>query len=302
MTAVTIGAFDGIHLGHQLLFKQVQTIARERGLRPAVLTFDPHPARVLAPERAPKLITTLEERCALIQQMGISDIHVLPFTLELSRLTPEQFVEQVLVQRLEAKAIVVGSNFHFGHKQAGHIDDLQRLGLRYGFTTHAAPILQYRRHIVSSTTIRRAIVGGNVALANRLLGRPYALSGKVVSGHGIGSRQTVPTLNLETTAEVLPANGVYITRTRDLNSSRTWNSITNVGTRPTFDGDTLSIETYLLDPFDGENPARIRVELLRHIREERRFSSPEALKTQILHDVGRAQAFFRRTAKLRPVY
>lgn len=300
MRAVTIGAFDGIHLGHRLLFESVRSIAAVRGLQPAVLTFDPHPATIVAPERAPKLITTLDERRRLIAALGISEVHVIPFTPALSLLTPEQFVRQILLDQLQSKAIIVGDNFRFGHQQAGHIDDLERLGALLDFTVHAAPVLSCRGRKVSSTAIRKAITSGNLSLANRMLGRPYPLRGAVVPGHGIGSKQTVPTLNLETPAELLPAHGVYITRTRDMDSARTWNSITNVGVRPTFAGDSLSIETFLLDPFDGHTPARIEVQFLRRVREERKFPSPEALKAQILSDVTRAQTYFRRTAHLNP--
>lgn len=300
MRAITIGAFDGIHLGHRLLFESVQSIAAVRGLQPAVLTFDPHPATIVAPSRAPKLITTLDERRRLIAALGIREVHVLPFTPALSLLTPEQFVRQVLLDQLQTKAVIVGANFRFGHQQAGHIDDLERLGEQFDFTVHAAPVLAWRGRKVSSTVIRQAIAAGHISLANRMLGRPYPLRGAVVSGHGIGSKQTVPTLNLDTPAELLPAHGVYITRTRDLDAARTWNSITNVGLRPTFSGDSLSIETFLLDPFDGHTPASIEVQFLRRVREERKFPSPEALKAQILSDVSRAQTYFRRTGPCNP--
>ena len=151
---------------------------------------------------------------------------------------------------------------------------------------------------MSSSEVRRLIEAGNVSLACRLLERPFALEGQVVPGHGVGSKQTVPTLNLHTEAELLPATGVYITRTSDLKSDRRWDSITNVGYRPTFDGDSLTVETFLLSPLSGEPPAEIRVEFLRRVREERKFENPSALKTQILKDVARAQAYFRRTARL----
>ena len=300
MRAVTIGAFDGIHLGHRLLFEAVRSIAAVRGLQSAVLTFDPHPATIVAPSRAPKLITTLDERRRLLTDLGMDEIHVIPFTPALSLLTPEQFVRQILVEQLQTKAVIVGANFRFGHQQAGHIDDLERLGEQFYFTVHAAPVLAWRGRKVSSTAIRQAIAAGHISLANRMLGRPYPLRGAVVSGHGIGSKQTVPTLNLDTPAELLPAHGVYITRTRDLDAARTWNSITNVGLRPTFSGDSLSIETFLLDPFDGHTPASIEVQFLRRVREERKFPSPEALKAQILSDVSRAQTYFRRTGPCNP--
>jgi len=296
--ALSIGAFDGIHLGHRELFASVKSIAAAEGLTPAVLTFDPHPARIVAPERAPKLITTIDERRQLIHSLGIAEVHVVPFTPALSLLTPEQFVRQILLDQLQTKAVIVGANFRFGHQQAGHIDTLINLGAALDFSVHAAPVLSFRGRKVSSTVIRQAITGGNLSLANRLLGRPYALSGTVVSGHGIGSKQTVPTLNLDTPAELLPAHGVYISRTRDLDSGRSWNSITNVGVRPTFSGDSLAIETFLLDPFDGQTPTNIKVQFLRHVREERKFPSPEALKAQILTDVQRAQTYFRRTSQL----
>ncbi len=161
--------------------------------------------------------------------------------------------------------------------------------------------VKWRGRAVSSSEIRRAVESGKVALAARLLGRPYATAGEVVPGHGIGSKQTVPTLNLRTHAQVLPSTGVYITRTFDAESERSWNSITNVGYRPTFadasGGQELTIETFLLDRLEPPAPERIRVEYLRRVREERKFETPEALKAQILCDVGRAQAFFRRVTK-----
>ncbi|MEO8029127.1 MAG: riboflavin kinase, partial [Bryobacteraceae bacterium] len=189
----------------------------------------------------------------------------------------------------------------FGSKQSGDTQTLADLGKQYGFTTDIAPSVQFRGRAVSSSEIRRLLGAGNVSMAARLLDRPYALEGTVVKGHGIGSKQTVPTLNLATDAEVLPANGVYITRTFESTGKkreREWPSITNIGTRPTFDGDQLTIETFLLAPLESETPSAIRVEFLRRVREERKFESAEALKAQIVRDVGRAQEYFRRTADL----
>jgi riboflavin kinase / FMN adenylyltransferase len=169
--------------------------------------------------------------------------------------------------------------------------------LRYGFETRLLAPVKWRGLVISTSEVRTRVQNGEVSLAARLLERPYALSGDVVPGHGVGSKQTVPTLNLRTQAQVLPRNGVYISRTTDPDTTRVWNSITNIGVRPTFDGDALTIETFLLDPFDGKTPPRIRVEFLRRVRDERKFESPEALKRQILYDVGRAQAYFRRLAR-----
>jgi len=218
---------------------------------------------------------------------------ILPFTAELARLSPHDFIERILVGALRAKMVLVGENFRFGHKQSGDTRVLAELGKRYGYETRIVDAVKCRGRVVSSSEVRRAIARGAVSVAWRLLERPYALEGEVVPGHGIGSKQVVPTLNLKPACEMLPANGVYVTRTEDLDNGRQWKSITNIGTRPTFDGDSLAIETFLLEPLDGPSPKHIRVELLHRVRDERKFESPEALKAQILRDVRRANAFFR---------
>lgn len=293
--AVSIGNFDGVHEGHRELFRRNRAIAESNRLIPSILTFDPHPTRVVAPDRAPKLLTTMEQRLVLIAQEGIRQAFVLPFDIAFSRLEPSEFVRQVLVDGIGARVVLVGDNFRFGAKQAGDVNTLRTLGEQLGFVTEVVPGIFVRGTAASSTAVREAITSGQVGRACRFLGRPYWLEGDVVSGFGIGSKQTVPTLNLATKAEVLPASGVYITRTHDLDrGDRRWPSITNVGFRPTFGGDQLTIETFLLAPLEGETPKHIRVEFLRRVRDERRFESPEALKQQILRDVGRAQAYFRR--------
>jgi riboflavin kinase/FMN adenylyltransferase len=297
-SALTIGNFDGAHAGHRHLFRQVVEAARERGLRATALTFDPHPACLIAPERAPRLLTTPEERCALMAEEGIEQVLILPFTADVARLTPEEFVSRIVAGGLGARVVVVGDNFRFGQKQAGDTRALEELGERYGYQTRIVSVVKRRGRVVSSGEVRRLVETGRVALACRLLERPYALSGDVVQGHGVGSKQTVPTLNLRTQAEVLPATGVYITRTHDPDGSRFWDSISNIGYRPTFGGEELSIETFVLDKLEAP-PARIRVEFLRRVREERKFESPEALKAQILRDVQRAQAYFRMLGRFR---
>jgi riboflavin kinase/FMN adenylyltransferase len=291
---VTIGNFDGVHAGHRQLLRRVLELSREHHLKSAVLTFDPHPTRIVAPERAPKLLTTIDERVALIREQGVEEVVVLPFTAEVAKLTPEEFVEQIVVGRLQTRIVMVGDNFRFGHKQSGDINVLTRLGERFGFQTHIVSAVRRRGRIVSSSEIRRLIEAGDVSMACRLLERPYDLRGDVVSGHGIGSKQTVPTLNLSTPAEVLPAKGVYITRMQDLETGQRWNSITNVGNRPTFGGGDVTVETFLLSSFDGLTPGRISIDFLRRVREERTFENAEALKQQIFRDVSRAQTFFQR--------
>jgi riboflavin kinase/FMN adenylyltransferase len=294
-SALTIGNFDGVHFGHRRILRRVVALAAEQGWKPSVLTFDPHPTRVVAPDRAPRLLTSPHQRAELMEEEGIQQILILPFTAELAHLTPEDFVQQLLLDRLGARAVLVGDNFRFGYRQAGNVRVLAELGRKLGFKTEIIPAVTCRGWVVSSSAIREVILAGQVAQAARLLRHPYGIDGEVVKGHGIGSRQTVPTLNLSTDAEVIPARGVYITRTADLHSGRHWKSISNIGYRPTFgSSDVLSIETFLLDPLVGEPPRRIRVEFLARVRDERRFESPEALKAQILRDVRAAQSYFRR--------
>jgi riboflavin kinase / FMN adenylyltransferase len=297
-TALTIGNFDGVHHGHRRILRQVVAVAEAHGWKPSVLTFDPHPTRVVAPARTPPLIATPEQRAGLIAREGITQLLILPFTPEIARLTPEEFARDLLVGRLGARAVLVGDNFRFGHGQAGNVEVLSELGRLLGFETAVVHALQLRGRTVSSSAIRNLLRTGRVSAAARLLERPYDIEGAVVSGRGVGSRQTVPTLNLETTAEVIPARGVYITRTTDLDDGRQWKSITNIGYRPTFgESDRLTIETFLLDPLTGSTPRQIRLEFLRHVREERQFDSPDDLKRQILSDVGTALRFFRRASR-----
>ncbi|MCX6620747.1 MAG: bifunctional riboflavin kinase/FAD synthetase [Acidobacteria bacterium] len=293
-SAVTIGNFDGVHLAHRRLIDRVVAIARERGIKAAGVTFHPHPARTVAPERAPRLLTTPEQRAEFMWQAGIDEVLILPFDSELAGLTPEEFVARVLVTRLDAKAVVVGENFRFGKRQSGDPCVLRELGQRYGFETEFIGDVRIRGKVVSSTEVRRQAAGGRVAAACRLLGRPFALEGTVVRGHGVCSKQTAPTLNLEPASDVLPAGGVYITRTADLDSPRTWESVTNVGYRPTFGGEQITVETFLLSAFDGQTPERIRVAFLWRLRDERKFESPDLLRQQIFRDVGRARRYFAR--------
>jgi riboflavin kinase/FMN adenylyltransferase len=294
-SALSIGNFDGVHFGHRRILRRVREIASERGWKASVLTFDPHPTRVVAPGRTPPLLTSPERRAALMREEGIEQVLILPFTRELACLTPEQFVEQLLVHALGARAVLVGDNFRFGHRAAGNVAVLSELGRKFGFETEIVPAVAWRGRPVSSSGIRELIRAGNVSLAARLLQHAYGVEGEVVSGRGVGSKQTVPTLNLATRAEVIPASGVYITRTLDRAGGRQWNSVTNIGYRPTFGAsDELSIETFLLDPLTGAAPERIRVEFLWRVREERKFETPEALREQILKDVRTAQAYFRR--------
>jgi riboflavin kinase/FMN adenylyltransferase len=295
-SAVTIGNFDGVHRGHREILRRVKALAAASGWKASVLTFDPHPTRVVAPERVPKLMTTPARRAELMAAAGVEQILILPFDRAIAQWSPEEFVKRLLIDRLGARAVLVGENFRFGCRQAGTTQILEALGRELGFVLEVVPPVTCRGEVVSSSRIRDLILAGRMGAANRMLGRPYALEGDVVSGRGVGSKQTVPTLNLATEGEVIPARGVYVTRTRGLDDRLDWNSVTNIGYRPTFgQSDQLSIETFLLDPLTGDAPDRICVEFLARLRSERQFESPEALKTQILRDVRAAQNYFRRT-------
>ena len=297
-SAVSIGNFDGVHLGHRTLIRQTQQIARAHGWATGVLTFHPHPTTVVAPERAPRLICSLEERVRLLESAGAERILVLPFTPEIAEMTPREFVETVLDDALNARAVVVGQNFRFGNKQLGDTAVLAQLGSELAFEPHFLAPITSRGQLVSSTAIRRHLQRGNVSRAGRLLGRCFSLSGDIVTGRGIGSKKTVPTLNIRPGLEIVPAQGIYITETQDAADGRRWHSVTSVGTNPTFGGKELTIETFLLSPFDGRDPKRICLSFRRWLREERTFATAEALRAEILRDVNRAEAYWRRVEQV----
>lgn len=304
-SAVTIGNFDGIHAGHRELMRRTTALAGRLGVKPSALTFHPHPSTVVAPERVPRLLSTPDERCALMAAEGIEQVLIMPFDETISHLGPAGFFRDVLAGALGARAVVVGENFRFGHRQSGSGDDLRRLAEKQGVVADIVPLLQCRGVQVSSSEIRRLLAGGHVSRASRLLERPYSIAGNVVAGAGRGAREVVPTLNMETSsleesASALPQSGVYATRTEDLDADRRWNSITNIGYRPTFDGQHLTIETYLLAPLNPPSPRRIRVEFLRRLRAEKRFRSAAELRAQIGDDVSRAKVFFARLERFRP--
>lgn len=291
-SAVTIGNFDGLHAGHRRLIERTLALASRLKVKPSALTFHPHPATVVAPERAPRLLMTPEERAAGMAALGIEQVLIQPFTREFSHLSPVEFARGVLCEALGARGVVVGDNFRFGSGQAGHTDTLQHLGAECGFVVDVVAGVRRRGLIISSSEIRRLILRGEVSRAARLLERWFRVEGPVVRGEGRGSRETVPTLNLADTFDVLPADGVYITTTTPGGAS-----ITNVGMRPTFQGAHRTIETFLLDPLQ-ETPARIAVEFHRRLRAERPFANAEALRAQILRDVARARVWHARVRKL----
>ena len=258
------------------------------------LTFDPHPTRVVRPDRAPALLSSIGQRLERFEQVGLNAAVVMKFTRELAALTPEEFVSQIVVERLGARCVVVGSNFRFGRRHAGDVNTLVDLGRQYGFTGEAVEPLEIEGKIVSSTRVREALSEGRMGQAKRLLGEPFRLWGTVVRGRGVGSQLTAPTLNLEPDSELIPADGVYVTQTRDLETGEIWRSVTNVGIRPTFDLTERTVETHLISPFEGNPPARIEVRFFGRRRSSIRARSCGAKFKRL-----RAEKKFDSSAELR---
>jgi phosphoribosyl 1,2-cyclic phosphate phosphodiesterase len=298
-SVIAIGNFDGIHLGHQRLLQNCIGLGKESGAVATALTFEPLPQKVLRPESAPLRISTNEQRLEWFAALGMEAAVVLPFTMELSRLAPEDFVDEILVRQLQLRAVVVGDNFRFGHKQAGDVKFLRELGMRDGFDVIVHEPVVVDGKIVSSTVIRKMIAQGDVTRAARMLGRAFALTGEVVPGTGTGRKFTFPTLNLRAEQELLPARGVYVTRTVMEGEPSSHRSVTNVGIRPTFNGTGLTVETHLLDYSGNFSPKRIEVRFWKKLREEKKFGGPEELKVQIAKDIARANGFFARLRRER---
>lgn len=286
-SAVALGVFDGVHLGHRVILGTAVAHGREAAIPAVACTFDPHPMEVLQPGRAPLAITTLEERLALIEGCGLDAAVVLPFTPALAAMEPEAFVKDVLIARLSAREIVVGFNHRFGRGARGDVALLRSLGDRLGFRTHVAEPLMVEGVAVSSTEIRAALRRGDLAAAGRLLGRPYTLLGTV--GHGAGRGRTLgfPTANLVPARPVLVAPGVYACMA-EIGGGKE-RAVVNVGVRPTFDEATLAVEAYLLDFVGDIYGQTITLSFVSRIREERRFPSVEALKAQIEADAKEAR-------------
>jgi riboflavin kinase / FMN adenylyltransferase len=295
-SAVTIGNFDGIHLAHRELLGRVVRSARELGGMSVVVTFDPHPAQVLAPERAPRILTPLPSKIRLIDQEGIELLAILRFSQEMSRLSPEEFVRSILAAKLRAAAVHVGSNFRFGHQRAGDTGVLAELGKKNGFRVETLPMIKVRGRRVSSSQVRHFLSEGKMEIAGRMLGRPYSVSGAITAGEGIGHKQTVPTLNLGPVEQLLPRNGVYVTRTRLAGTLH--ESVTNVGHKPTFGHHRLTVESFLLDIRGEVKAEQMEIEFLHLLRDEIKFPSVEALKQQIQKDVQKSLRFFRLTKRL----
>ncbi len=289
--ALALGNFDGVHLGHQALFAE----ARRQGVPAAALTFQPHPGKVLQPDLAPKLITLLPRKLELFEAEGLAAALVQPFTREYARLTPADF-EASLLDELGARHLVVGHDFTYGTQRAGTVDTLLRAAAVRGAQVHRVAPVTVDGVVASSSKVREYILEGRVGAAQRLLGRPFDLDGTVVTGHGRGRGIGFPTANVDTQNELRPAAGVYAIRVR-LRDEPSWRpGVANIGVKPTFGGQEVTIEAHLLD-FSGDLYGRdLRVQFLERLRAERRFGSVAELVGQIKRDVEAARAVIARAS------
>jgi riboflavin kinase/FMN adenylyltransferase len=292
----TIGNFDGVHRGHAWVFEQVLDRARTLGLPALAVTFEPHPVRILRPEAPHSLITPLEEKLDLLACSGFDAALVLPFTPEISHLTAEQFAREILRDRIHVREVHEGENFRFGYRATTDMQGLKALGRELGFDVTCYPPWRLRGAPVSSSRIRTLIAAGQVSAARALLGRAFSIRSTPAAGRGYGTRYTVPTINLAPYGELLPANGVYIT-TLTVGTGPTaecFEGVTNVGNRPTFGADSFTVESHLLNfrPLALDETTPVELAFLHHLREERQWPTPEALRQQIGRDVAHAQRFF----------
>jgi riboflavin kinase / FMN adenylyltransferase len=295
-SSVTIGNFDGLHLGHRRILEDLVRTATASGTASVVMTFSPHPLQVLHPGKAPKLIVPTEDKLARIESLGVDYLVLVRFDEALSRLSGEVFIREILVGSLRVQHVLVGHNFVFGYKRSGNVALLEALGRECDYSVHVIPQVAVRGNRVSSTGIRELIRSGRISQANRLLGRYYSLQGRVVSGAGLGRTVLFPTLNLEAQNEILPGNGVYTTLAYFEGNS--YEAVTNIGTRPTVSGTCLSIETHLLQHTPEVPPSNLDLQFLHRLRDERKFPSVDELKAQIGKDIQRARRFFRLLKKL----
>jgi len=296
-TILSVGNFDGVHRAHQVVLTQVVNRAKERGACSLAVTFEPHPTRILRPDVAPKLMTPLPRKLELLAATGLDATLVLPFSRDLSLTPPRKFAEEILGRRLRALEVHEGENFHYGHKAHGDVRRLTEYGREAGFEVTVYPEMKVRGDTVSSSRVRELLQQGRVARARQLLGRVFSLVSTPGRGRGYGHKYTVPTINLSQYDELVPADGVYITRARI--NGECFDSVSNVGYRPTFAQESFAVETHLLNFHPIELTAQTEVELffLYRLRGEIKFPSVDALRQQIAHDVRRARHYFHLAPK-----
>jgi riboflavin kinase/FMN adenylyltransferase len=289
---LTIGNFDGVHKGHLSLFNKVKERAALIDGQSVVMTFEPHPIKVMMPENGPPLITPTQQKLKLMEDSGIDVILCVPFTQEFASISPQGFVKDLLVDRIGIKEIVVGYDYSFGHKRAGNIDLLKKMGDELGFKVHMVDKILLDETVVSSTTVRNLVQDGNLSEAKKLLGRHYQVCGTVIKGQNRGGRLLgFPTANLKLVDELTPKLGVYTVKV--LIGENTYNGLTNIGYNPTFGNNVFSVETHILD-FSGDLVGEtIRVNFIERLRDEKTFKSVDELAEQIKKDTIRARELFK---------
>jgi riboflavin kinase/FMN adenylyltransferase len=290
---ITVGNFDGVHLGHQGLLKAAAAEARERGFRSVAITFDPHPAQFLYPDIAPKLLTFLPQRLRLLAATGVDAILVLHFDEALSRVTAREFVCDVLVGKLRVHGMHEGKSFRFGHGARAGVAELMEFGAEFGFNVDVHSPVRVHGLEISSSAVRSLIASGNIRRARWMLGRHFSVYSTPARGRGIGTRLLVPTVNLAPYSGLLPGFGVYVTHLTV--GERCFQAVTNIGNRPTFGEPSFAVESHILDfePVDLNEETPLNLEFLYRLRPEIQFPSPDALKEQIMKDVAHAQRYFR---------
>jgi riboflavin kinase/FMN adenylyltransferase len=291
-TLLSVGNFDGVHRAHTRVLANIVSRAREQRRKSLAVTFEPHPVRILRPDSGLKLLTPAAEKLRLLSATGVDAVLLLPFTRDLSLMTPRDFAHDILKSKLQASELHEGYNFHFGNKAAGDINLLVEFGREMGFEVVVYPELRLRGEPVSSTQIRKLLAEGRVSRARHLLGRPFSILSTAGRGRGYGSKYTVPTINLSRYEELVPGDGVYVTHTRV--GEECFDSVTNVGNRPTFGADSFAIETHLLNfhPIELNPETEVEIYFLQRLRDEIKFPSVETLREQIGRDVRKARRYF----------
>jgi riboflavin kinase/FMN adenylyltransferase len=289
---VSVGNFDGVHRAHAHVLREIVSRARASGAKAIAVTFEPHPTRILRPEAGLKLLTPTPEKLHLLEATGVDAVLLLPFGRDVSLMTPRQFAERILKKKLHAREVHEGFNFRFGHKAAGDINLLAELGREMGFQVKTYPEMTLRGETVSSSQIRKLLTAGHVSRARHLLARPFCILGTPGRGRGYGSKYTVPTINLARYEELVPKDGVYITCTRV--GAEQFESVTNVGNRPTFGAELFAIETHLLNfhPIELAPQTEVEICFLQRVRDEIKFPNVDALREQIARDVNKARRYF----------
>ena len=291
----TIGNFDGMHVGHQAIVRGIVQRARELERLSAVITFDPHPLSIVAPDRIPKQILTLAQKEELLREMDVDALLIIPFTHEFSRWTADRFIEEFLVGALRVAEVRIGRDFCFGAGREGNLERLEAAGKRLGFETRGVDEVRIRGIRVSSSIVRDAITKGAIRAANLALGRTYFIDGRVATGRRLGRKIGFPTVNVDPANELFPGGGVYITTSRFESFNRSFESVTNIGVRPTlYENYATTVESHILDFDSNVYGDTVRLYFHQLIRREQQFRSALELTNQIRQDIDRARTYFRR--------